>query len=196
MNWFIKYFFRGLFIAAPLALTVYIMIVSVKFMDSLLPLKIPGLGLLILLSVITLLGFLTSLFLGQKLVGLFDRLIVRIPLVNILYTSIRDLVGAFVGDKKKFNRPILVSLNSADRVYKLGFVTDDDLSTINMEGFVSVYLPHSYNFSGNHFLVHSSNIVELNISGVDAMKYIVSGGVAHLTENNGQKKDDRSQDGT
>jgi len=184
MNWFIKYFFRGLLIAAPVALTIYIMMVSVKFLDSLLPLEIPGLGLLILLTVITLLGFITSLFLGKKIVEFFDQLLARIPLVNILYTSIKELVGAFVGDKKKFNRPVLVSLNSADQIYKLGFVTDTDLTAINLENFVSVYLPHSYNFSGNHFFVPASNIVKLNISGVEAMKYVVSGGVSNLAENN------------
>lgn len=182
INRFINYFLRGLLFVVPLALTFYIILESLEFVDSLIDLDIPGLGLLIIIVNITFIGYLTSTFITKPFFEWLERGVVKIPLANIIYTSIKDLIGAFVGDKKKFNIPVTVALNDSQTVLKVGFITKDDLPELNMEGFTSVYLPHSYNFSGNHFIVDRRLVKPLNISGSAAMKFVVSGGVSGLEE--------------
>ncbi len=175
------YFFRGLLFVVPLALTVYIIYMSLQWIDGLIPVKIPGLGLLIIIVNITILGYLASFFITRPFFELFEKYVIRIPLVNIIYTSIKDLIGAFVGDHKKFNIPVTVALNSDMSVLKVGFITREDLETLDLKEYISVYLPHSYNFSGNHFLVKRELVKTLNMNSADAMKFVVSGGVSGLS---------------
>jgi uncharacterized membrane protein len=176
----VTYFFRGLLFVVPLALTIYIIYMSLQFIDGLIPVNIPGLGLLIIIVNITVLGYLASFFITRPFFELFEKYVIRIPLVNIIYTSIKDLIGAFVGDHKKFNIPVTVALNSDMSVLKVGFITRQDLETLDLKEYISVYLPHSYNFSGNHFLVKRELVKTLNMNSADAMKFVVSGGVSGL----------------
>lgn len=175
-----RYFFRGLLFLVPLALTVYIIIQSISWLDGLIPVKVPGLGLLIILVTITFFGYLGSTLLVKPFFDILEKLIVKLPLANIIYTSLKDLMVAFVGDKRKFNQAVLVVMNSDFGVHKLGFITQDDLTHLGMPGKVAVYLPHSYNFSGNLFIVPRENVVPIDAQGADVMKFIVSGGVAGL----------------
>lgn len=178
MNKLLQFFFRGLLVVLPLSITIYLLVVTVNWIDGLLQTEIPGLGLLILIVSTTFIGIMTSFLVTGKVLEFLENLLKKLPFINILYTSIKDLVSAFVGDKKKFDQPVLVLLSKTDEVYKMGFITEKDLKRLDLPGYVSVYLPHSYNFSGNHFIVPAANIREVNISGADAMKYIVSGGVS------------------
>lgn len=181
---FITYFFRGLLFVVPIALTVYVIAWIIQFIDGMIPIPIPGLGMLIILAFITFIGFLASIFVTKPLFEIFERWVFRIPLINILYTSIKDLMSAFVGDKKKFNTPVLVKLS--DNVYRLGFITQDNLLEIDEETLVSIYTPHSYNFSGNLFLVPKRTITILHgLSSTEVMKFIVSGGVSNLNLKDG-----------
>ncbi|MEM7107564.1 MAG: DUF502 domain-containing protein [Bacteroidota bacterium] len=179
-NRVLTYFFRGLLFVVPLALTVYIIYQTLDWLDGLIPIDIPGLGLLIIISAITLLGYLASFFITRPIFIQFEKYFTKIPLVSILYSSIKDLIGAFVGDQKKFNIPVTVALDNDGHVLKVGFVTREDLSVLELPGFVSVYLPHSYNFSGNHFLVKKSKVKRLDMNATSAMKFVVSGGVSGL----------------
>jgi len=176
----VTYFFRGLLFVVPLALTVYIIYVILQWIDGLIPVNIPGLGLLIIIVNITFLGYLASFFITRPFFELFEKYVTRIPLVNIIYTSIKDLIGAFVGDQKKFNIPVTVALNEEMSVLKDGFITRQDLESYELKDYISVYLPHSYNFSGNHFLVKKELVKTLNMNSTDAMKFVVSGGVSGL----------------
>ena len=134
-------------------------------------------GLAVVLVAVTILGYLTSFFITRPIFDYFEKALERIPFVNLLYTSLKDLVSAFVGDQKKFDKPVLVQLDEGSSIYKLGFITQESFDEPELEGLISVYLPHSYNFSGNQFLVPLSRIKPLNIPGSKAMKFIVSGGV-------------------
>jgi len=178
----IAYFFRGLLVVVPVALTIYIIFQILEWLDGLIPVNVPGLGLLIILTAITLLGYFASFFITKPFFELFDRYVTRIPIVNILYSSIKDLIGAFVGDHKRFNVPVTVALDANKQIRKVGFITRHELDSIDMPGFISVYLPHSYNFSGNHFLVDKSLVNPLHMNSSDAMKFVVSGGVSGLGE--------------
>jgi uncharacterized membrane protein len=174
----LRYFFSGMVFIVPLAVTVYVIFISIAWLDNLLGLPIPGLGLVILIGAITAFGYFSSNLAFKTLRTWFDHGMNKIPMVKLIYSSIKDLIGAFLGDKKKFSRPVLVRLNAENNLHQVGFVTQEDLGALGLTDMVSVYLPHAYNFSGDHFIVPKSRITPLNISGPVAMKYVVSGGVS------------------
>jgi len=179
------YFFRGLLFAVPVALTIYILVVCIRWLDNLINISIPGLGLLTILASVTLIGYLASTLLAAPLFRLLEEVLTRLPLVNIIYSSLKDLISAFVGDKKKFDRPVLVALSDDLSIRKPGFITQDNLEKLGLIDQVAVYLPHSYNFSGNLFIVPSQNVTPLEASSTEIMKFIVSGGVSGLEEHLG-----------
>lgn len=182
MNRFISYFFRGLLFVVPIALTIYIILLSITWLDGLIPFKLPGLGLLTILASITLIGYLASTLLAGPLFSILEDVLTRLPLISIIYSSLKDLISAFVGDKKKFNQPVLVTLNPEFIIQKPGFITQTDLSRLGLVDQVAVYLPHSYNFSGNLYIVPAKFVTPIYASSTDIMKFIVSGGVSGLQD--------------
>lgn len=174
------YFWRGCLVLAPVSITVYIAWLVFTTVDRILPVGVPGLGFLLTLVLITVVGFLTSNVIGKAVVRETERWMARVPLVKLLYTSIRDLVGAFVGDKKKFDRPVAVALVPGSQAKALGFVTRESLAPIDMKGHVAVYFPQSYNFAGNVLLFPRDQVETLPASSTDVMAFIVSGGVSGL----------------
>jgi uncharacterized membrane protein len=174
----LNHFLRGLIFVIPIGLTLYIISSMVVWMDNLIPINIPGIGLLSVLIGTTAIGYLANSVLSKRLIIAINKGIQKIPLVGFIYTSINDLVDAFVGEKKKFDQPVLVPLDEHGHLLKPGFITQTDLEEIGLPGFVAVYLPHSYNFSGNLFLIQKSKLILLKGKNTDIMKYIVSGGVS------------------
>ncbi len=175
----ISYFLRGLLFITPVAVTLYIIFQTILFLDNLIPVPLPGIGILMVLALITFVGYLASLFFAKPIFDWFERGLIRIPLVNLIYTSIKDLMGAFVGDKKKFSSPVKVQLS--DTLIRLGFITQEDMAIVGEPDMVAVYFPHSYNVSGNVFLVPRDKVTPLvGIKSSDVMKFMVSGGVSPL----------------
>lgn len=177
-----SYFIRGLVYLLPISLTIYIVYSLITWLNELLHIGIPGVGLVLAIVMITILGYLGSLLISSPLVKRFEQLFVKIPLISIIYTSIKDLVNAFAGDKNKFNKPVLVKFDKNVDAMKPGFLTAEDLTKINLKDSVAVYMPHSYNFSGNIFIVPKENIIHVDMPSIDFMKFIVSGGVTHFKE--------------
>jgi uncharacterized membrane protein len=139
---------------------------------------VPGLGLLVTLVLLTLVGFLTSNVIGRSVVEMADRMLQHVPLVKLVYTSIKDLVGAFVGEKKSFNRPVAVRLSADSPLMVLGFVTRDALTALSLPGHVAVYFPQSYNFAGNLVLAPRELVQALQVSSSELMTFVVSGGIS------------------
>jgi uncharacterized membrane protein len=182
----ISYFFQGMLFAVPLAATFYVLFSLFVFIDNILPFEYPGLGAGILLVSLTVLGFLANSIISNPIVRYFERLLNKAPIVKTIYTAFKDLMGAFVGKKRSFNKPVLVKLHKENQLEKPGFITNNDLEKIGLPGnMVAVYLPHSYAFSGNLFLVPSENVTPVNVKAADYMKFIVSGGVAQIEEKKG-----------
>ena len=184
----LKYFIRGLLLVAPVGLTIYIITIMVQWTDSLLPIDIPGVGLLTVLVATTGIGYLANTIIARPFFDIVGSMIKKVPIVNFIYSSINDLVTAFVGDKKKFDTPVLVPFDDKDILYKPGFITHKDLEEIGLPGKVTVYLPHSYNFSGNVFIVDKSRLIPLSGRNTEIMKYIVSGGVSGFLKKKEEKK--------
>ncbi|WP_299819611.1 DUF502 domain-containing protein [uncultured Pontibacter sp.] len=175
-----RYFLNGLLIIAPFTLTVWIVVAIIDWLDGLFDLGIPGLGILLMVILLTLVGFIGSSLLVKPFFVITEKLFHKVPLVSIIYSSIKDLFNAFVGDNQKFNKPVMVKMSEDADNHKLGFVTQDTIISIECEDKVAVYFPHSYNFSGELFLVPLRNVTFLDVPSSEVMKFIVSGGVSKL----------------
>lgn len=180
MKTLFRYFLNGLLIIAPFTLTVWIIVAVIDWLDSMFDLGIPGLGILLMVGLLTLVGFLGSSLLVKPLLVITERVFHKVPLVSIIYSSIKDLFDAFVGDNQKFNRPVMVKMSEDSDNCKLGFVTQEAIISVNCDDRVAVYFPHSYNFSGELFLVPIRNITYIDAPSSEVMKFIVSGGVSKL----------------
>ena len=143
----VRYFVRGCLVLVPLAITGSVIYSTLRFIDRLIPVGIPGVGFVLAISIVTLVGVLTSNVAGKKLFQLTDRFLSGMPLVKLIYTSIKDLLRAFVGDHKSFDLPAAVQLTPGG-ARMLGFVTRDGLHMLGLPEFVAVYFPQSYNFAG------------------------------------------------
>ena len=183
MNWLIKNFLRGLVVIVPIAATIWILYRAFTWLDAILGdtflrWRAPGLGILVLLVATIVVGALASNFIGRKFVQLTDALFTRAPLVRIIYAAVKDLLEAFVGDKKRFDRPVAVALT--DAVTTLGFVTQNDVSFLRMSDRVAVYLPFSYSMAGVLLVVPASRVTPLDNDSTSIMALVVSGGVSRV----------------
>lgn len=178
MHHFIRYFVRGLIVVVPVVLTAWVLVQVFIWIDSLVPFAIPGTGFALTMMTIVTIGFLASNIVTKKIFDVIEVLFSRAPIARILYVSIRDFVEAFVGDRKKFNRPVLVRL--ASEVQAVGFLTREDLTVLGIRDRVAVYFPQSYNFAGNLLVVSTSSIEPLAADPARVMAFVVSGGVSEV----------------
>ena len=173
-----QYFLRGLLFLVPLVVTLYVIYWVFVKIDRILSLPVPGMGFVVTIVFITLVGFGASNFLTRNIVGLVDKIFARLPLVKMIYTAIKDLVNAFVGDKKSFNRPVQVVINKESNLRVIGFATRDSLDSIGISDSMAVYLPQSYNFAGNLIIVDREQVIPISADPGEVMKLILSGGVS------------------
>lgn len=178
MNTLTNYFFKGLLFLTPIIVTLYVLYFIITAVDKIFRVKIPGLGFLITMVFVTVIGFLVSTVLARGAARLIDNLFSRMPFIKMIYSSIKDLVNAFVGEKKRFDRPVLVNLFPESRVQAVGFVTRESLENIGMAESMAVYIPQSYNFAGNLIVVSRDQVTPLKLESGKVMTFIVSGGVS------------------
>ena len=179
MRTLIRSFLKGLLIVVPVALTIYIVWFGVTLLDGIVDAPFPGFGLLVVTAGITLIGLLASNAIGRKLVELLEKGFSKMPVVKLVYSSIKDLMGAFVGDKKTFDRPVMVQMADGFRVF--GFITCSTFDDPKLYNHVAVYLPQSYNFAGNLVIVHRDRVESIDADGAQFMAFVVSGGVADMS---------------
>jgi uncharacterized membrane protein len=180
MKTLLGYFWRGCLVLVPVAVTAYVAYFVVATFDRLVPVGIPGLGLLLVLVLVTLVGFMTSNVMGRAVVDAAERWLSSLPFLKLVYGSIRDLVQAFVGNKKRFDKPVALSLMPGSPIQVLGFVTRDTLGELGIADRVAVYVPQSYAFAGCLLIAPSELVTPLDASSTDLMTFIVSGGVSGL----------------
>jgi len=182
-----KYFLNGLLYIVPVAVTFWVLIKSYTFLNGIignhLPenLQFPGLGLIAIVVLITIIGFVGSVVIASPITAFFKNLLEKAPLLKTIYSSVKDLMNTFVGKKKGFNQPVLIKLYENSTIERIGFITNEDLNSLNIkEGRVLVYLPHSYAFSGQLFIIERSYITPIDSSSSEIMKLIISGGVTEI----------------
>lgn len=175
----LNYFLKGLLFVLPVAISVYVIYQTVVKIDSLIPINVPGLGFIIIIVGVTIIGYFGSGLLSKPLFDLFDDLMGRTPGLKLIYNSVKDLMEALVGDKRKFKEPVMVRMGD-NGISRLGFVTHRDLMAIQVEGMVAVYFPQSYAFAGDLFLVPIGEVKVLEGKTGELMQFIISGGVTEL----------------
>jgi uncharacterized membrane protein len=186
MKSLINYFIRGLFYTVPIGITIYLVVTSIAFLDQLIPIRIPGVGLLIMLIFITFMGYLGSVVLASSIGNLVrrgEKFIQRIPGVKMIYFAIKDLTSALTGSSKTFDHAVLVMLDKENNIEKIGFVTKNDLTPMGIsDDKVSVYFPYSYGIMGDLRIVPRTSVKALEGKASEIMKFVVSGGVVNIGE--------------
>lgn len=196
-----QYFLQGLIILAPIGITIWAVTALFNFIDSILPdlierifphlmgtdaqgnsKKIPGLGFILVILVVILVGYISSSFIVSRLVELLDKVLERTPGIKLIYSTLKDFFEAFAGNKRKFNKAVLVNIGPAD-VWRIGFLTQQDVTEFGLSEHVAVYIPKSYAFTGDLFFVKKERVRLLtDISSSEAMKFAISGGVTDIEE--------------
>lgn len=185
MSRLLGYFLRGLLVVLPIGATIWLLYTLITKADALIQqyfvnLHIPGIGILIIVLAVTLVGMFATGFITRPLFELFDALMERAPGVKHVYSSVKDMTEAFVGDKRKFTEPVSVEVQ--DGIFRLGFITTPDLQHIGMAGHCGVYMPFSYGVSGQVWMVRKDKLKPLDVEAPEVMKFILSGGVSDLGE--------------
>ena len=202
VTFLIRNFFQGLLVVVPLAATLWIMLTVFRWIDELVetpdtetwripgteidvPLELlawDGVGFLVMIAGVTLIGVLTSNVLTGWIVRRIDHLFTHVPVVKLIYTSIKDMVRAFVSDKKKFDKPVLLAFSKEPDVEVIGFITREELESFGRPGKVAVYVPQSYNFAANLILVPKERVTPIELPAGDVMAFVVSGGVSGVRD--------------
>jgi len=195
-----KYFLQGLIILAPTTITLWAVLSLFNWVDSILPdfihrvfprlaldengnpRHIPGLGFILVTGIVLMVGYVSSSFIVSKMVDLFDYILERTPGIKIIYTTVKDLFEAFAGNSRKFDRAVLVSTEATD-VWRIGFITHEELTEFGLQDYISVYVPQSYAFAGHLYFVKKDRVrLITDIGSTDAMKFAISGGVTNIEE--------------
>ncbi len=184
----IRYLLQGLIFIAPITITLYIILrltffldVSLRFLLAyLIGPTIPGLGIVMMILLLIVIGYLAQSYIGRPLKNALDAFISRVPILNLIYSAFSDLFSSLIGSERKFNNPVMVKVNPVTNLEKLGFLTEENLEALDELDKVAVYFPHSYNFSGEMFIVPREQVRPIDVPPSEAMKFIVSGGITEL----------------
>ncbi|MEO7264788.1 MAG: DUF502 domain-containing protein [Ferruginibacter sp.] len=190
----LQYFLQGLLILAPVTITAYALYFVVSTIDGWLPIftfadengvvhvQNYGLGFLVIIAVIVTLGYFSSFFITGRIVSFMDRFMQKAPGIKHIYSTTRDFLEAFAGDKKKFTQNVLANVDDND-VWRLGFITNENMGDFGLADYVAVYIPMAYSVAGNVYVIPKNRVKPIqNISSAQTMKFAVSGGVTHVTE--------------
>lgn len=190
----LQYFLQGLLILAPIAITIYALFFVVSTIDGWIPIfsykdemgqvhvQNYGLGFVIILGAIVSIGYFSSFFITGRIVSFMDKFMQKAPGIKHIYSTTRDFFEAFAGDKKKFTQNVLANVDDND-VWRMGFITRDDMSDFGLDQFVAVYIPMAYSVAGNVYIIPRSRIKPItNITSAQTMKFAVSGGVTEVED--------------
>jgi uncharacterized membrane protein len=183
-----RYFLQGLLLVGPAGLTIFIVYWVFDLIDgpirnlivNVFHIRIPGVGLVFTFFFIALVGWIGHSFLFKPIGKIMDSIFERIPILKMIYSSVNDFLNAFVGEKKRFTKPVRVKVNLVSDLEKVGFVTAEDLSYLGLKDKVAVLFPHSYNWSGEMFLVPREHITPLDLPPGEVMKLALTGGVTRV----------------
>ena len=204
----VKYFLQGLLVIAPLAVTIYAIYWVISTVDNWVPIfqkpikdfqghtigyevKNYGLGFAIVIASVIIIGYLSSFFIQSRIFSLFDKWLEKTPGVKYIYSSVRDFFEAFAGEKKKFDKPVMANVDDTD-VWRVGFITQKDMTHWGMHDYIAVYIPMAYSIAGNVYILPANRVKAItSITSSDAMKFAISGGVTHVDEDTLPEKKDQ-----
>lgn len=183
-----RYFFTGLIVIAPVGVTIVILVWLFRTIDDILgdPLRvaigfrIPGLGIVLLVLVVTVVGWAVRLAAGRQMLHWWNEALSRFPLTGRIYTAMSQIVQSVVGEQRRlFRRTVLIPYPT-DGIWAVAFVTNEEapvMSTVVGEPCVNVFVPTTPNpTSGFMLVVPRTRLKQTSISVEDAMKLIISAG--------------------
>lgn len=195
----LQYFLQGLLVLAPVLITFYVLFYVVTAIDDLLPIftvtdtrgevKVQnyGLGFIIIIFIIIVIGYFSYFIISNRIIIFFDKMMQRLPGLKHIYSTTRDFFEAFAGDKKKFTKNVLANVDDND-VWRIGFVTKEDMEEFGLKDYIAVYVPMAYSVSGNVYIIPKSRVKEItHISSAQTMKFALSGGVTHIEDEEKKK---------
>ena len=195
-----QYFLQGVLVMAPISITIWAIAAAFSFIDGILPNLIhaifpdamedsaghlrraPGLGFILIISIVLFVGYISSSFIFNKIVSFFDQLLQKTPGIKFIYSTLKDFFEAFAGEKKKFTKNVLANVDDND-VWRVGFITQDDMEEFGFKDYVAVYIPMAYSVAGNVYIIPKGRIKPItNIGATQTMKFAVSGGVTSIDD--------------
>jgi uncharacterized membrane protein len=181
---FLRSFLQGLLLLSPIAITAYVLYSVFNGVDNLVPIVPRGVGFILIITFVTTIGYLgTRLFVGRWLFDAFGHVMERTPGVKYIFSSVRDLIQSFVGDKKSFDKAVWVCVSLNPETWRIGFMTQTDMTHLGMGNRVAVYMPHSYAISGWVIVTDAKNIKPVvEMTAGEAMKFAVSGGITTIDD--------------
>lgn len=195
----LDYFFQGLLILAPVTITAYALYFIVSSIDSWIPIftytdekgvvhvQNYGLGFVVIILAIVVIGYISSFFITGQIVGFIDKILQKTPGIKHIYSTTRDFFEAFAGDKKKFTQNVLANVDDND-VWRIGFITREDMTDFGLKEYVAVYIPMAYSVAGNVYIIPKSRVKPITaFSSTQTMKFAVSGGVTTFVEEEPKK---------
>ena len=190
----LQYFLQGALILAPVSISVYTLYFVVSSIDGLIPIftykdemgmtrvQNYGLGFVVIIAAIILLGYFSSFFITGRIISFVDKFFQKTPGLKHIYSTTRDFFEAFAGDKKKFTHNVLANVDDND-VWRVGFITNEDMTDFGLKEYVAVYIPMAYSVAGNVYVIPRHRVKPItNISSAQTMKFAVSGGVTSIEE--------------
>ena len=195
------FFLQGVLVLAPISITIWTVIAVFNWIDGILPnlvhnlfpnlmgldqfgapKRIPGLGFIVFIAIALFVGYISPSFIVSRLVDFADKVLEKTPGIKLIYSTIKDFFEAFAGNKRKFDKAVLVSIDAPD-IWRVGFITQEELHEFGLQEYVAVYVPQSYAFSGHLYFVKRDRVrIVTDISSADAMKFAISGGVAEVDD--------------
>ncbi len=199
-----NYFLTGLLVTAPPALTIYLAVLFVNFVDTrvrhlipdeynpeqYLPFAIPGLGVVVVLVALIVLGAFTTGYLGRLLVRVWERMWEKMPFVSGIYSTFKQLFETVFSNKSNAFRQVVMVEFPRKGVWTVAFVTSDvpaaASDALNGEKMVSVYVPTTPNpTSGYWSLYPESEVIPLDIPVEEGLKMVISLGIVSKKKNGG-----------
>lgn len=190
----LQYFLQGLLVLAPITITIYAILWVVTTIDGWIPLftyadergnvhvQNYGVGFALILVIIVSIGYFSSFFITGRILSFMDNVMQKTPGIKHIYSTTRDFFEAFAGDKKKFTQNVVANVDDND-VWRIGFITREDMTDFGLKDFVAVYIPMAYSVAGNVYIIPKSRIKPIeHFSSAQTMKFAVSGGVTHIEE--------------
>jgi len=184
-----KSFFTGLLVVIPIGATIYILIFLIDILNELLPFSfLPyGTGIVLTIILITLVGFMTTNFIGKRLIEVGEQVIFRIPLVKNVYAAVKQISDAMLSSPgKKYRRVVLIEYPRKG-IYTLAFVTGiakGEIQNKTTSNVINLFVPTTPNpTSGFYLMVPENDVIDLEISVEEAFKLLISGGMVS-SENN------------
>lgn len=184
-NKVVKYILAGLAYLLPAGLLIFILykgfVLIDRFTRYLIPeeYQFPGLGIVVLIVALALFGWFTTVSrLDDWLKAQFIKLLNRIPILKNIYSSLEDITSALVGEKKTFDKPVLVKLSNTSDIERIGFIAKEDLTALGIpEGKIAIALPFTFSYMSKIVIVPKENVTPLKAKSSEVMKFVVSGGI-------------------